>query len=65
MPYVEAMSARRMGSKEVCGRLQKSYDWLKKSRKVPGAGPPCFRIGRRYQYPVSEFEAWLEKQRVT
>ena len=54
-----------MGSKEVCNRLQKSYDWLKKSRKVPGAGPPCFRIGRRYQYPVSEFEAWLEKQRVT
>jgi hypothetical protein len=60
---MEASMSRRLGSKEVCDRLQKSYDWLRKTRKAPGSGPPCYRIGARYQYPVNEFEAWLEKQR--
>ena len=57
-------TSRRLGSKEVGERLQKSYDWLRKARKNPGMGPPCYRIGMRYQYPVGELEAWMERQRI-
>lgn len=61
---MEALMSRRLVSKEVCERLQVTYNWLKEARKTPGYGPPCYRIGRRYQYPVDEMEKWLETKRI-
>ena len=53
-----------LATKEVSARLGRSREWVEEIRKRPGAGPPCYRIGNRYQYPESEFNTWLEKQRV-
>lgn len=39
------------------------YGWRKERSRV--AGPPCFMVGGRLRYRLSEVEAWLESQRET
>jgi hypothetical protein len=53
---------RRLGAKEVGGILQKSDDWMRKARRVPGMGPPFYRIGSRYQYSLSDLREWMKQK---
>lgn len=45
--------------KQVAVRLGRTAEWVRKARKVPGLGPPWYRVGRRYLYRPQELMSWL------
>lgn len=50
-------------SKQVAERIGRSAQWVKKIRKLPGEGPPFYKIGRGYLYRPQEIMAWLRSRR--
>ena len=50
-------------AKEAAQRVGRPYDWLYRIRKMPGEGPPYYKIGGRYFYRPAEIMSWLRSRR--
>lgn len=49
---------QHLTAEEVAERLRVNVRVLHRWRNGKGIGPPCFRVGQRYLYPLAELEVW-------